>query len=42
MQMRLLLAAYNVLKEAQYEGHCPDPEPDMGMDMDPNPKDPES
>lgn len=40
MQMRIFLAAYNVLKEAQgagqYPGPDPDPEPGLDMDLDAN------
>lgn len=32
--MRLLLAAYNVLKETQGAGQCPDPGPDPDPDLD--------
>lgn len=36
--MRILLAAYNVLKTTQGAGDCPDPDlnPDSDMDLDPD------
>lgn len=38
MQMRIFLAAYNVLKEAQGASQRPDPnlDPDLDMNLDPN------
>lgn len=32
--MRILLAAYNVLKTTQGAGDCPDPDSDMDLDPD--------
>lgn len=42
MQMRIFLAAYNVLKEAQGAGQHPDPNPDPDLDMNLDPNDPAS
>lgn len=48
MQMRIFLAAYNVLKEAQGAGQCPgrdpgpDPDPEPGLDVDLDANDPAS
>lgn len=42
MQMRILLAAYNVLNGAQGAGQYPDPDPDPDLVMDLNSDDPAS